>query len=227
EAPVKPVIEITSRGDVPIDEDESSQVVISGTARGFQAGDRLRVVAQLAEDPGNYNFDKTIVVAENGDWATPEQNIRDWPSGDINLTVTGKNANDQEAGAAEGTITYEDTTPPTVYGEIDFSSPEVPVDGEKVTITVNFSELVTDVTATVGGVAVKFEGNDPAQQWVGETEEAVTLSSNEDTITAVVNAGYKDLSGNVAESDKETSTVVKPIILMQDISDLTTTEAED
>ncbi|WP_171750640.1 hypothetical protein, partial [Vibrio sp. RE88] len=89
------------------------------------------------------------------------------------------------------------------------------------------SELVTDVTATVGGVAVKFEGNDPAQQWVGETEEAVTLSSNEDTITAVVNAGYKDLSGNVAESGKETSTVVKPIILISNINDLTTTEAED
>ncbi|NOH65035.1 hypothetical protein, partial [Vibrio sp. RE88] len=97
EAPVKPVIEITSRGDVPIDEDESSQVVISGTARGFQAGDRLRVVAQLAEDPGNYNFDKTVEVAEDGDWATSEQNIRDWPSGDINLTVTGTNANSQEA----------------------------------------------------------------------------------------------------------------------------------
>ncbi|PAT66265.1 hypothetical protein CKA27_19770 [Vibrio coralliilyticus] len=217
EAPVKPVIEITSRGDVPIDEDESSQVVISGTARGFQAGDRLRVVAQLAEDPGNYNFDKTIVVAENGDWATPEQNIRDWPSGDINLTVTGTNANSQEAKDTY-TVAYEDVTPPTVTEEIEFS-PEVPVDGEKVTITVNFSELVTDVTATVGGVAVKFEGNDPAQQWVGETEEAVTLSSNEDTITAVVNAGYKDLSGNVAGSDKETATGVKPVLSLDTVED--------
>ncbi|WP_171750589.1 hypothetical protein, partial [Vibrio sp. RE88] len=86
-----------------------------------------------------------------------------------------------------------------------------------VTITVNFSELVTDVTATVGGVAVKFEGNDPAQQWLGETEEAVTLSSNEDTITAVVNAGYKDLSGNVADSDKETTTGVKPVLSLDTV----------
>ncbi|WP_171349415.1 hypothetical protein, partial [Vibrio coralliilyticus] len=124
------------------------------------------------------------------------------------------------------TITYEDATPPTVDGEIVFN-PEFPVDGEKVTITVNFSELVTDVTATVGGVAVKFEGNDPAQQWVGETDEAVTLSPNEDQIIAVVNRGYQDLSGNEAGSDKETSTVVKPIILISDIEDLTTTEARD
>ncbi|ARC93838.1 hypothetical protein B6A42_19225 [Vibrio coralliilyticus] len=224
EAPVKPVIEITSRGDVPIDEDESSQVVISGTARGFQEGDTVRVVAQLDGD-SNYNFNEARLVAKDGAWATSEQNIRDWPSGDINLTVTGTNANSQEAKDTY-TVAYEDVTPPTVTEEIDFS-PKVLVDGEKVTITVNFSELVTDVTATVGGVAVKFEGNDPAQQWVGETEEAVTLSSNEDTITAVVNKGYKDLSGNVAESDKETSTVVKPIILMQDISYLTTNEAKD
>ncbi|WP_180275436.1 hypothetical protein, partial [Vibrio coralliilyticus] len=96
-----------------------------------------------------------------------------------------------------------------------------------VTITVNFSELVTGVTATVGGVGVTFTGDEPAQQWVGETEEAVTLSSNEDTITAVVNRGYQDLSGNEADSDKETSTVVKPIILISDIEDLTTTEARD
>ncbi|NOI32336.1 hypothetical protein, partial [Vibrio coralliilyticus] len=76
-------------------------------------------------------------------------------------------------------------------------------------------------------MAVKFEGNDPAQQWVGETDEAVTLSPNEDQIIAVVNRGYQDLSGNEAGSDKETSTVVKPIILISDIEDLTTTEARD
>ncbi len=225
EAPVKPVIEITDRGD-SIGEDESSRVVISGTARGFQAGDTVRVVAQLADDPSNYNFDETRVVAEDGAWATSEQNIRDWPSGDINLTVIGQNNNGVEADNAKDTIIYEDATPPTVDGEIVFS-PEFPVDGQNVTITVNFSELVTNVTATVGGVAVKFEGNDPAQQWVGETEGPVTLSSNEDTITAVVNRGYHDLSGNEAGSDKETATGVKPIILLSDIEDLTTTEARD
>uniref|UniRef100_UPI002FD44CBA tandem large repeat n=1 Tax=Vibrio coralliilyticus TaxID=190893 RepID=UPI002FD44CBA len=224
EAPVKPVIEITERDD-PIGEIESSRLVISGTARGFQVGDTVKVVAQLDDGSGNYKFDDTREVAIDGAWATSEQNIRDWPSGDINLTVTGTNANSQEAKDTY-TVAYEDVTPPTVTEEIEFS-PKVPVDGEKVTITVNFSELVTDVTATVGGVAVKFEGNDPAQQWVGETEEAVTLSSNEDTITAVVNEGYKDLSGNVAESDKETSTVVKPIILISNIEDLTTNEARD
>ncbi|PAU35373.1 hypothetical protein CKF94_25815, partial [Vibrio coralliilyticus] len=42
EAPVKPVIEITERGD-SIDEDESSRVVISGTARGFKTGDKVTV----------------------------------------------------------------------------------------------------------------------------------------------------------------------------------------
>ncbi|WP_143695528.1 tandem large repeat, partial [Vibrio coralliilyticus] len=133
EAPVKPLIEITERGD-SIDEDESSQVVISGTARGFQAGDTVRVVAQLADDPSNYNFDETRVVAEGGAWATSEQNIRDWPSGDINLTVIGQNNNGVAADIAKDTITYEDATPPTVDGEIVFN-PEFPVDGEKVTIT--------------------------------------------------------------------------------------------
>jgi|GEM_PF-3793017 len=223
EAPVKPVIEITERDD-SIGEIESSRLVISGTARGFQVGDEVTIVGRLKSAPTTHHFSETREVAEDGAWATSEQNIRDWPSGDINLTVTGTNANSQEAKDTY-TVAYEDVTPPTVTEEIEFS-PEFPVDGEKVTITVNFSELVTDVTATVGGVAVKFEGNDPAQQWVGETEEAVTLSSNEDTITAVVNAGYKDLSGNVAESGKETSTVVKPIIML-DIEDLTTTEARD
>ncbi|WFB50705.1 tandem large repeat [Vibrio coralliilyticus] len=225
EAPVKPLIEITERGD-SIDEDESRRVVISGTARGFKTGDTVRVVAHLADDPSNYNFDETRVVAEDGAWATSEQNIRDWPSGDINLTVIGQNNNGVAADSAKDTITYEDATPPTVDGEIVFS-PEVPVDGEKVTITVNFSELVTGVTATVGGVDVTFTGDEPAQQWVGETEGPVTLSSNEDTITAVVNRGYQDLSGNEADSDKETATGVKPIILLSDIEDLTTTEARD
>ncbi|QOU32152.1 tandem large repeat [Vibrio coralliilyticus] len=225
EAPVKPLIEITKRGD-SIGEDESSRVVISGTARGFKTGDKVTVVGRLESAPNTHYFNETVDVAGSGTWNTPEQNIRDWPSGDINLTVIGQNNNGVAADNAKDTITYEDATPPTVDGEIVFS-PEFPVDGQNVTITVNFSELVTGVTATVGGVDVKFEGNDPAQQWVGETEGPVTLSSNEDTITAVVNRGYQDLSGNEADSDKETSAVVKPIILISDIEDLTTTEAED
>ena len=83
----------------------------------------------------------------------------------------------------------------------------------------NFSELVTDVTATVGGVGVTFTGDEPAQQWVGETEEAVTLSSNEDTIIAVVNRGYQDLSGNEVGSDKETATGVKPVLSLDTVED--------
>ncbi|USD98606.1 hypothetical protein CTT30_21600 [Vibrio coralliilyticus] len=225
EAPVKPVIEITERGG-PIDEQESRQLVIEGTARGFQANDEVTVVARLSGSAQEHHFEETVVVAQNGAWSTSPQNIRDWPSGDINLTVVGLNNNGVAADTATDTITYTDTTLPQLVGEIAFE-PVVPEDGKKVTITANFSELVTNVTATVGGVDVVFTGNEPAQQWVGQTEEAVTLSSNDDTITAVVNTGYKDISDNIAVSDKETSTVVKPIILISDIDDLTTTEAQD
>ncbi|MDE3900028.1 MULTISPECIES: tandem large repeat [Vibrio] len=217
EAPVKPVIEITERGD-SIGEDESSRVVISGTARGFKTGDKVTVVGRLESAPNKHYFNETVDVAGSGTWNTPEQNIRDWPSGDINLTVVGQNNNGVAADSAKDTITYEDATPPTVDGEIVFS-PEFPVDGQNVTITVNFSELVTGVTATVGGVGVTFTGDEPAQQWVGETEGPVTLSSNEDTITAVVNRGYQDLSGNEAGSDKETATGVKPVLSLDTVED--------
>lgn len=217
DAPVKPLIEITERGD-SIDEEESSQVVISGTARGFKTGDKVTVVGRLESAPNTHYFNETVDVAGSGTWNTPEQNIRDWPSGDINLTVIGQNNNGVAADNAKDTITYEDATPPTVDGEIVFS-PEFPVDGQNVTITVNFSELLTGVTATVGGVDVTFTGDEPAQQWVGETEGPVTLSSNEDTITAVVNRGYQDLSGNEAGSDKETATGVKPVLSLDTVED--------
>nr|WP_275666068.1 tandem large repeat [Vibrio sp. Isolate23] len=215
EAPVKPVIEITERGG-PIDEQESRQLVIAGTARGFQANDEVTVVARLSGSAKEHHFEETVVVAQNGAWSTSPQNIRDWPSGDINLTVVGLNNNGVAADTATDTITYTDATLPQVVGEIAFE-PVVPEDGKKVTITANFSELVTNVTATVGGVDVVFTGNEPAQQWVGETVGPVTLSSNDDTITAVVNAGYQDLSGNEAGSDKETATGVKPVLSLDSV----------
>ncbi|WP_218963538.1 hypothetical protein, partial [Vibrio coralliilyticus] len=148
----------------------------------------------------------------------------DWPSGVIELKVKGKNQNNVDSEEKTLEVTYDDTESPEVVGDITFD-PLVPVDGQKVKITVNFSELVTGVTATVGGVNVTFTGNDPAQQWVGETAGPVTLSSNEETITAVVNAGYKDLSDNTANMPKSTSTAVKPIIIMSSIDDLSSSTA--
>ena len=120
EASVKPVIEITERGD-SIDEDESSRVVISGTARGFKTGDKVTVVGRLESAPNTHYFNETVDVTGSGTWNTPEQNIRDWPSGDIHLTVIGQNNNGVAADNAKDTITYEDATPPTVDGEIVFN----------------------------------------------------------------------------------------------------------
>ncbi|MDA0117644.1 tandem large repeat [Vibrio sp. T11.5] len=227
EVPVKPVIEMTPRGG-PIDEEESSQVVISGFARGFKAGDQVSVVASLDSDPSTYHFSETVDVSENGGWSTSEQNIRNWPSGDINLTVTGHNQNGQVAETAPSTIDYADVTPPGIMGEIAFD-PEAPEDGQSVTITVNFTELVTGVTANVGGVAVAFSGHTPAKQWVGSTETPITLSSNEDTIVARVNAGYEDLSGNTAVDFKETATGVKPVLYLEPVegnNEINSQEAE-
>lgn len=65
EVPVKPVIEMTLQGGA-IDEEESSQVVISGSARGFKAGDQVSVVASLDSDPSTYHFSETVDVSENG-----------------------------------------------------------------------------------------------------------------------------------------------------------------
>lgn len=97
------------------------------------------------------------------------------------------------------------------------------------TITVNFTELVTGVTANVGGVAVAFSGHTPAKQWVGSTETPITLSSNEDTIVARVNAGYEDLSGNTAVDFKETATGVKPVLYLEPVegnNEINSQEAE-
>lgn len=212
---VKPVIELDPiAGGNGIDQSEAESLIISGQARGFAGGELLTVKAQASNSSDHFSV--TALVQADGVWATAAQNIRAWPSGDIEVSVSGSNSESVAASSVTESVRYEDTVVPEITGDIQIS-PQNPVNGSKATITVTFSELVNNVSASLDGVDVIFPNNELATTWTGETASPLTLSAGSSAVIAEVKAGYTDVSGNSGAA-KSTNVAVKPQLSLSPVA---------
>ncbi|ARC93840.1 hypothetical protein B6A42_19235 [Vibrio coralliilyticus] len=218
--PLKPVLEIDSHADIA--QSGASEVQITGKARGFSEGNQLTVSGTL----GDKTFTDTgVLVQADGTWVTTKQDIRTWPSGIINLTVSGRNTANVEAEAGSNTVTYKDETAPSVQTLSVVPNPAK--EGNSLTVSVTFSELVTGVTATVGGMNVDFSGTaSPSLTWTGVTETLSALPVNASTMTATVAKTYQDVTGTEG-SEKSEVVPLKPVLEIDSHADIAQSGASE
>ncbi|NOI79013.1 hypothetical protein F0224_25570, partial [Vibrio coralliilyticus] len=238
--PVITIDDVTDNNIVDDEEDNVTDITFSGTTTGFLKDSELSVNVVSDKRPNIDKFEFTeVTVNQDGTWSIPNQDMSNWEESDFTIEVTGRNSEESEYVAEDKPSKYVDSIAPEVIQSqismagsavtlLPANSEEVLIDGEIATVTLTFSERVSQPVAVLNAQAITFNQPDDgvSKVWVGTSPELV-LPESESTSKLVV-TNYTDTAGEPNSGAPYEKTVdVKPIILISDIEDLTTTEAED
>ncbi|MFN3019309.1 hypothetical protein ACK1CN_25555, partial [Vibrio coralliilyticus] len=232
--------DVTEDNEVNGADDNVNNISFSGSTTGFLKDSELLVNVVSDKRPNIDKFEFTEVkVNQEGVWSISNQDMSSWEESDFTIEVTGRNSEESEYVTEDKPSKYVDSIAPEVIQSqismagsavtlLPANSEEVLIDGEIATVTLTFSERVSQPVAVLNAQAITFNQPDDgvSKVWVGTSPELV-LPESESTSKLVV-TDYKDTADEPNSGAPYEKTVdVKPIILMQDIEDLTTTEARD
>uniref|UniRef100_UPI00037E8E1D hypothetical protein n=1 Tax=Vibrio coralliilyticus TaxID=190893 RepID=UPI00037E8E1D len=239
--PTITIDDVTEDNEVNSADDNVNNISFSGSTAGFLKDSELSVNVVSDKRPNIDKFEFTEVkVNQEGIWSISNQDMSSWEESDFTIEVTGRNSEESEYVTEEKLSKYVDSIAPEVIQShismsgsavtlLPVNSDEVLIDGEIATVTLTFSERVSKPESLLNGQLITFNqpaDGDVAKTWVGTSPELV-LPESESTSKLVV-TNYTDTAGEPNSGVPYEKTVdVKPIILMQDIEDLTTTEARD
>ncbi|NOH65031.1 hypothetical protein F0265_24455, partial [Vibrio sp. RE88] len=239
--PTITIDDVTEDNEVNSADDNVNNISFSGSTKGFLKGTQLSVNVVSTKRPDIDKFEFTeIEVNQDGIWSISNQDMSSWEESDFTIEVTGRNSEESQYVVEEKESKYVDSiAPEVIQSQISMSgsavtllpvnSDEVLIDGEIATVTLTFSERVSKPESLLNGQLITFNqpaDGDVAKTWVGTSPELV-LPESESTSKLVV-TNYTDTAGEPnSGAPYEKAVDVKPIILMQDIDDLTTTEARD
>jgi len=217
EVALKPVVTVSPlTGDDSISSAEAAALQVSGSSKGFKVNDTIKVTVTSGLNTSN-TYVEDITLDGSGSWTTAVMDIRGWEGGDVNVEVTGSNDAGQDIGLVTHKAVYLDTIPPAVSA-FNITSSNPVQDGEVVTVSIEFSERVKDVTANVGSVGVTFDAGDALRKvWTGRTATAVGLEANKTELTATVGS-YSDTSDTQPSSPYSQSFRVQPVVTINNVA---------
>ncbi|MFY2506795.1 hypothetical protein ACN3E9_00365 [Vibrio pectenicida] len=232
--PTITVDDVTEDNIVNGENDEITQVVFSGTTKGYESGTTLTVAVASDKRPEDkFGPIEVTTNGPDGSWLTPSQNMTFWEEADFTVHVMGPEIPSVGQVTANKRSRYVDHIQPQVVQSVIEVLPttlekvcdvqEVLIDGQSALVTLAFNERVTQPTATLNGQSVIFEDQpmmeDVSISWVGRVD-VLELPTN--TATSVLDvSGYEDTALEPHEGMVFSKVIaLKPVLIMDPIDDL-------